>query len=266
MIRINLLQSAVENSNLDVVENAISNRGTQQTMLLLIATGACILAVLLDFYVTRRDNSQVKADTATEQATADRLQQVTKQAKELQDKNKSVEDRIAAIMRLRSEQIGPLRLLQTLDGKLAANDSIRLVSIKQESPAKPDPKDPKAEYFYINGYSTSEAEVISFAKNIEFSDGWFGRFTVDARRISNPDFKEAASNSGPVQQGKKLEVKPEAKAPKDAVQFTIKCAYSPQNVRVNPAAQAAPGQPGTTAPGTPAPPAGAAVAPANKMP
>jgi hypothetical protein len=55
MIRINLLNSAVENTNLDVVESAISNRGTQQTVLLLIATGACLLAIGLDWIVTKRD-------------------------------------------------------------------------------------------------------------------------------------------------------------------------------------------------------------------
>lgn len=234
MIKINLLQSAVENTNLDVVENAISNRGTQQTLLLLIASGACVLAMFLDFYITRRDHSRVKTEVDTEQATADRLQQVTKQAKDLQDKNKSVEERISAIMRLRSEQTGPLRLLQMVDGKLPANNSVRLVSVKQETNNKPEPKDPKnaepkeakADLFIINGYSPNEADVIAFAKNIEFSDGWFSKFTVDTRRVVNPDFKEQGKDSAAAK-------KTDGKIPKDAFQFVIKCTYNPQNILVN---------------------------------
>lgn len=226
MIRINLLNSAVENSNLDVVESAIGNRGTQQMVLLVIAMSACLLAIALDWIVTSRDHSRVKAEVATEQATADRLTQITKQAKELQDKNKSVEERINAIMRLRAEQTGPQRLLQMMDGKLPADGQFRLTTIAQ---TKAD-KDKKEDSFMLSGYSPNEAQVTQFAKNLEFSDGWFSKFTLDIGRATNPELtKEGAAGAGAAKTpGKEL--------PKDVIRFTIRCAYNPQNLLVNPTA------------------------------
>ncbi len=261
MIKINLIHSAVENTNLDVVESAISNKGTQQTLLMLLALGSCLLAMGLDWYITRRDHTIVKGEVDTEQANADRLQQVTKQAKELQDKNKAVEERINAIMRLRADQTGPLRLLLLVDGKLPDDPMFRLTSLRQDSgnpgdakaaaPAKPadpkaaDNKDKKGETFTISGFSPNEAQVVAFAKNMEFADGWFTRFTIDTSRIPNPENKEA--QGGPAKDAKAVV----SKVPKDAIQFTIKCAYNPQNLLVN---QATSAPPAGTQPVPPAPP------------
>ncbi len=227
MIRINLLNSAVENTNLDVVESAISNRGTQQTVLLLIAAGACLLAIGLDWIVTKRDFSRVKTEVEAEQATAERLAAVTKQAKELQDKNKAVEERISAIMRLRAEQTGPLRLLQMMDGKIPADNLFRLTSITQIKAEK----DKKEDSFSIVGYSPNESQITAFAKNLEFSDGWFTKFTVDTGRGANPEIsKEANASTDP------KAVKSAAKEPlaSEVIRFTIKCAYNPLQLLVNP--------------------------------
>lgn len=224
MIRINLLNSAVENSNLDVVESAISNRGTQQMVLLAIAVGACLLAIGLDWIVTRRDHSRVKTEVETEQATADRLTQITRQAKELQDKNKAVEERINAIMRLRAEQTGPQRLLQMMDGKLPADGQFRLTTIVQTKAEK----DKKEDSFTLSGYSPNEAQVTQFAKNLEFSDGWFTKFTLDIGRATNPELTKEGS-SGPAAAKTPLK-----EISKDVVRFTIRCSYNPQNLLVNP--------------------------------
>ena len=226
MIRINLLNSAVENSNLDVVESAISNRGTQQMVLLLIAAGACLLAIGLDWIVTRRDHSRVKAEVGVEQATADRLTQITKQAKELQDKNKAVEERINAIMRLRAEQTGPQRLLQMMDGKLPADGQFRLTTIAQTKAEK----DKKEDSFTLSGYSPNEAQITQFAKNLEFSDGWFTKFTLDIVRSTNPELTKDGRT------GPDATKAPLKEAPKEVVRFTIRCAYNPQNLLINPTA------------------------------
>lgn len=239
MIRINLLNSAVENTNLDVVESAISNRGTQQMVLLVLAVSACLLAIGLDWIITRRDHSRVQAEVDAEQATADRLVPITKQAKELQDKNKAVEERINAIMRLRAEQTGPLRLLQMMDGKLPADNLFRLTTITQ---AKAE-KDKKDDTFTISGYSPNEFQVTQFAKNLEFSDGWFTKFTLDIGRSNNPEVKEGK----PGAEASKI---PGKELPKEIVRFTIKCAYNPQNLLVNttsePGKEQGAAQPATT--------------------
>ncbi|HEX4951423.1 MAG TPA: hypothetical protein VFZ34_32495 [Blastocatellia bacterium] len=220
MIRINLLNSAVENTHLDVVESAISNRGTQQMVLLILAVSACLLAIGLDWIITNRDYTRVKAEVEAEQATADRLVSITKQAKELQDKNKSVEERINAIMRLRAEQTGPLRLLQMMDGKMPTDTQFRLTTIAQTVAEK----DKKEDSFTIMGYSPSEVQVTQFAKNLEFSDGWFSKFTLDLGRVSNPEATKAANPPA----------SPTKEMPKEVVRFTIKCAYLPQNLLINP--------------------------------
>jgi hypothetical protein len=241
MIRINLLNSAVENTNLDVVENVISNRGTQQLVLLISALSLCLGAIGLDWIVTMRDHARVKAEVEAEQATADRLVPLTKQAKELQDKNKAVEERINAIMRLRAEQTGPQRLLQMMDGKLPADAQFRLTNIAQVKAEK----DQKEDAFTITGYSPNESQVTQFAKNLEFSDGWFTKFTLDIARGSNPEL------------GK--EVRPEPRAgkakeiAKEVIRFTIRCAYNPQNLLVNPAPATEPGKEATATTPKPTP-------------
>ena len=248
MIRINLLNSAVENTNLDVVESAISNRGTQQTVLLLIAAGGCLLAIGLDWIVTKRDFSRVKTEVATEQATADRLAPITKQAKELQDKNKAVEERISAIMRLRAEQTGPLRLLQMMDGKMPADGLFRLTSITQ---TKAD-KDKKEDSFTLAGYSPNEAQITAFAKNLEFSDGWFTKFTLDIGRGANPEIsKETKAPPSPT--GAKGAATKEVKeVAKEVIRFTIKCSYNPLNLLVNPTSAPEPGNEKAVSPQPPA--------------
>lgn len=248
MIRINLLNSAVENTNLDVVESAISNRGTQQTVLLLIAAGACLLAIGLDWIVTKRDFSRVKTEVTLEEATATRLAAVTKQAKELQDKNKAVEERISAIMRLRAEQTGPLRLLQMMDGKMPADGLFRLTSITQ---TKAD-KDKKEDSFTLVGYSPNEAQITAFAKNLEFSDGWFSKFTLDIGRGANPEtVKETRVATDPTA-AKGAAAKETKEVAKEVIRFTIKCSYNPLNLLVNPTSTTEPGKETAVSPQPPA--------------
>ncbi|MBS1810040.1 MAG: hypothetical protein JST84_17900 [Acidobacteria bacterium] len=247
MIRINLLNSAVENTNLDVVESAISNRGTQQTVLLLIAAGACLLAIGLDWIVTKRDFSRVKTEVEAEEARATQLAAVTKQAKELQEKNKAVEERISAIMRLRAEQTGPLRLLQMMDGKMPADSQFRLTSIIQSKPEK----DKKEDSFTLSGYSPNEAQITAFAKNLEFSDGWFTKFTVEVGRGVNPEMSKDARPATDSPASKGAVVK---EAPKEVVRFTIRCSYNPQNLLVNPTSAPEPGNGQAAQPQPSAPP------------
>ena len=242
MIKVNLLNSAVEATNLDAVESVISNRGTQQTLLLLIALGACLLGIATDFFITRQDNSRIKTEVETEQARSDQLMQLSKQVTELQTRNKSVEDRINAIMRLRAEQTGPLRLLQLMDGKIPDDKLFRLTSIKQEKSAE------KGEAIAIVGYSPNEAQVTAFAKNIEFADGWFTKFLVETTRMPNPENVDAGKGAPAVTAKGAAVPEPKSKGPalpKEIVQFTIHCTYEPQNLLVNPGAaqpnQAKPG-------------------------
>ncbi len=233
MIKVNLLNSAVEATNLDAVESVISNRGTQQTLLLLIALGACLLGIGTDFFITRQDNSKVKTEFEAEQVRNDQLAAITKQVTEIQAKNKLVEDRINAIMRLRADQTGPLRLLQLMDGKIPDDKMFRLTSIKQEASGD------KGNGITVAGYSTNEAQVTAFAKNIEFADGWFTNFSVETSRVANPENTDAGKGApAPAATAKgaaPVDTKAKAPAlPKEIVQFTIHCKYDPQNLLVNP--------------------------------
>jgi Tfp pilus assembly protein PilN len=234
MIKVNLLNSAVEATNLDAVESVISNRGTQQTLLLLIALGACLLGIGTDFFITRQDNSKVKTEVEAEQVRNDQLSAITKQVTEIQAKNKLVEDRINAIMRLRADQTGPLRLLQLMDGKIPDDKMFRLTSIKQEASTD------KGNGITIAGYSTNEAQVTAFAKNIEFADGWFTNFSVETSRLANPENTDAGKGAtAPAATAKGAAPVADAKTkapalPKEIVQFTIHCKYDPQNLLVNP--------------------------------
>lgn len=230
MIKVNLLQNTIEPTRLDVVESAITRRGTQQMLLVIIALCACVLACGADYFITVRDNGRVKEEVASEEQIATRLQQVTAQANELQAKNKAVEDRINAIMRLRAEQTGPLRVMQMVDMRMPADVNFRLRTIKQDGNA-----------MIVNGYAPSEATVTAFAKNLEFSNGLFTNFLVETRLITNPELSPAAAaqqnqaaNNGEVKavKGTKADAQPKPSA--QVVEFTVRYGYNPQSQLVSP--------------------------------
>ncbi|HZS05871.1 MAG TPA: PilN domain-containing protein [Blastocatellia bacterium] len=232
MIKVNLLQNTVERTSVEAVETAISSQGTRQVVMVLIALGACIGACVMDYTMTVRANTKVKEEYAVEEKTAAQLQDLNKQVTELQSKNKAVEDRINAIQRLRADQVGPLRLLQVVNARLPDDKDFRLTSIKQD----------KESVILINGYSPSESKVTEFAQKLEFSNGLFSKFNVQTKRIANPE---------------KGQGKVEADGSEsEAVEFQIRCTYSPQTLLANgdadgkaPAAAANP----TTAPAASAP-------------
>jgi len=205
MIKVNLLQNTVERTGVDVVETAISAKGTQQVLLLVIALGACIVACIADYFLTVRENTRVKGEVQVEEQRAAQLQDLNRQAAELQNKNKAVEDRINAIQRLRADQVGPLRVLQMVDGRLPNDSNFRLKAIKQESES----------VISINGYSPSEAQVTTFAQNLEFSNGLFTNFSVETHRLPNPE------------QTKQVDP---YRTEGQVVEFTVKCSYNPQNL------------------------------------
>ncbi len=238
MIKVNLLQNSVERTGVEAVETAISSQQTRQLLLVMIALGACIAACLADYVMTVRANTRVKEEVAVEEKTAAQLQDLNKQVAELQSRNKAVEDRINAIQRLRADQIGPLRVLQMVDSRLPADKEFRLIAIKQD----------KDSMIVINGYSPSEARVTEFAKNLEFSNGLFSKFTVATKRIVNPERDKPKEWDAD---------KPE----NEAVEFVIKCAYSPDSLLANNNAGQNSGEIRPAAP-TDAAPAAAASSPA----
>lgn len=235
MIKVNLLQNSIERTGVEAVETAISSQSTRQTLLALIALGACIIACVGRYILVNRENARVKEELVVEQKTNAMFTDLSRQVKELEAKNKQVEARINAIQQLRSEQTGPLRLLQMIDARLPVDSTFRLSSIKQE---KSTDKSSPSPGISIQGYSPSEAKVTEFAKNLEFSDGLFSAFVIETQVRDNPetqkDDKNLQKSSGAV------------------IEFTIRCAYNPQailtgsavasqaeadkNTRVNPAA------------------------------
>jgi Tfp pilus assembly protein PilN len=223
MIKVNLLQNTVERTSVDLVETAISAKGTQQFLLLLVAFGACVIAAVTDYLLTVRENTRVKAEVQVEEQRAAQLQELIRQATELQNRNKAVEDRINAIQRLRAEQIGPVRLLQMVDSRLPADPNFRLKLIKQGDDenkgqlkvVKPD----GAEIIVINGYSPSEEQVTAFAKNLEFSNGLFTNFLIATKRLPNPERSAGVDTELPEGQ---------------VVEFVIKCLYQPQTLLTRP--------------------------------
>ncbi len=211
MIKVNLLQNTVERTSVEAVETAIGSQGARQVVLVFIVLAACIGACVLDYIMTVRANTKVKEELAVEEKTAAQLQDLSKRVTELQNKNKAVEDRISAIQKLRAEQVGPVRLLQVVDMRMPVDKDFRLTSIKQD----------KDSMILINGYSPSEAKVTEFAKNLEFSNGLFSRFSITTKRLPNPEKKGVGS--------KELADKTD----NETVDFTIKCLYDSQTLLAN---------------------------------
>ena len=133
---------------------------------------------------------------------------------------------------------------------MPADNLFRLTSITQTKAEK----DKKEDSFTIAGYSPNEAQITAFAKNLEFSDGWFTKFTLDTGRGVNPEISKETQNPAAPKTAKGAVAK-EAVA-KEVIRFTIKCSYSPQNLLVNPATAPEPSK--EQAPSSPPPPPPAA--------
>ena len=143
------------------------------------------------------------------------LESVMKEQKELEDKIASIDKRIEAIKKLRSEQAGPSAVLEALRERIAMVPGLYLQSVEQTG-----------DQMTIKGNSPDESAVTQFGRSLEFSNGLFSNLNIETvRKEVTNQMASAPKNGGEV--------------PKvNVVDFTIKTAYTPSKAAT----------PGNTAP------------------
>ena len=210
MIRINLLNSVTERQGGAVVsvEKKVSSP-VSRLLLMGIAVFVLTTAVVgWDFISTRRAKAFAEAELAEQQKKEKELEAVIKEQKELEAKIQNIDLRIEAIKKLRNSQAGPSAVLEAIRERIGMTPDIYLENIDQ-----------KGDQLTITGSSQNESSVTQFGRSLEFSSGLFSNLSIETQR------KEiGAKNASADPDTPGLEV----------INFTIRCAYTPDKSGATP--------------------------------
>jgi Tfp pilus assembly protein PilN len=218
MININLLESVTDRPRgVAVVEKKVVSQGSQTLLLALVIFGLFVVAVAGHYFLTLRAKNNAQRELENQQTIAAQMAAIIKEQEELQKKTKDIETRIDAIKSLRSSQQGPGAVLRALKERIDSAPGLYLESVEQ-----------KGEQLVIKGNSPNEGTVTQFGRSLEFSFGLFSNLSIETVRkemafavpvpgsLTSPPATPSDSANAP---------KPET------VDFTIKCAYTPGNVK-----------------------------------
>lgn len=206
MIKVNLLNSVTERQGgAAVAVDRTVGSPASRLLLLTLAVGFLFAAVVgWDVISSQMAKSDADRRLAEQKQIAAELEVVMKEQKELETKIASIDQRIAAIKKLRDEQRGPSAVLEAIRERLAMQPGLYLQSIEQTG-----------DQMMVRGNSPDESVVTQFGRSLEFSNGLFSNLNIETQRqeVTN-QMASAPANGG--------------EAPKvNVVNFTIKTAYTP---------------------------------------
>ncbi|MDM7923713.1 MAG: PilN domain-containing protein [Pyrinomonadaceae bacterium] len=226
MIKVNLLNSVTERQGgaVAAVDQTVGSAASR-LLLMSLAVGFLFLAVVgWDVISSQMAKSDADRRLAEQKQIAVELEAVMKEQKELETKIQNIDQRIAAIKKLREEQRGPSAVLEAVRERLAMTPGLYLKSIEQAG-----------DQLVISGNSPDESVVTQFGRSLEFSNGLFSNLNIETQR-AEVDNQLASATTG----GEKPKV--------NVVNFTIKAAYTPSKA----AGAATPGATTAAATTTPA--------------
>jgi Tfp pilus assembly protein PilN len=230
MIKVNLLEGAADTRAATRATKAAA-KTTQQFLLIAGAVVALLVALSVDYYVSKEKLDKAEKDLAEQQAASVELAKNREQKEALEKQIKNVQERIKVIDDLQKTQQGPSAMLSLINSKMPPPSSVRLDKISQVG-----------QTVTIQGVADNADIVSEFSKGLELG--------------SNNLFQNVSLN---VERHDEEQTDPEDETLKRIVttyNFTISAKYAPTEVG-QPAAQ--PGAAGAPA-GAPAP----AAAPAAK--
>ena len=230
MIKINLLNSVTERQAgaVQSVDRKVSSPATRLVLISLSVTFLLLAVVGWDVVSSQMAKADMEKQLEEQKQIATELESVMKEQKELEDKIKSIDGRIEAIKKLRSEQAGPSAVLEALRERIAMVPGLYLQSVDQTG-----------DQVTIKGNSPDESAVTQFGRSLEFSNGLFSNLSIETIRQEVTNQLASAPKNGGEQP--KLNI----------VNFTIKTAYTPS--KANQGNNALPTQ--ASAPAAPAQPA-----------
>jgi Tfp pilus assembly protein PilN len=234
MLKINLLNSVTERQSGAVVavDKKVSSPATRLLVIALVTLLMTVAVIGWDILSTQMAKAAAERELENQKQIAAELEAVMKEQKELEARIKNIDDRIAAIKKLREEQRGPSAVLEALRERIGMLPGLFLQSVEQSG-----------DTVTIKGNSPSEEVVTRFGQSLEFSNGLFSNLNIETQRQEVTNQLASTSATG--------------ETPKvNVVNFTIKAGYNSARggqAGVNMATNAS-----TTAPqstnGQPAPP------------
>lgn len=209
MIKINLLNSVTERQGGAVVsvEKKVSS---PMSRLLLMGIAVFVLTSALigwDFISTSRAKAYAETQLAEQKKKEKELAAVIKEQKELEAKIQNIDLRIDAIKKLRNSQAGPSAVLESIRERIGITPDIYLDSVDQ-----------KGDQLTIKGSSPSESSVTQFGRSLEFSSGLFSNLSIETQRKEIGVQNASADENAPK---------------KEVINFTIRCAYTPEKASAN---------------------------------
>src|SRR5687768_10087427 len=205
MIKINLLNSVTERQGgaVQAMDRQVSSPGTRLLLMSLSVVFLLLAVVGWDVISSQMAKADMEKQLEEQKQIAVELEAVMKEQKELEDKIKSIDMRIEAIKKLRSEQAGPSAVLEALRERIAMVPGLYLQSVDQTG-----------EQMTIKGNSPDESAVTQFGRSLEFSNGLFSNLNIETQREEKVNQLVVAPVGG--------------EAPKvQVVNFVIKTAYTP---------------------------------------
>lgn len=219
MIKINLLNSVTERQGGAVVavDRKVASPGMRLLFMSLAVAFLLIAFVGWDIISTQMAKASSERQLEEQKQIAAELETVMKEQKELEDRIKNIDARIAAIKKLREEQRGPSAVLEALRERIAMVPGLYLQSVEQSG-----------DQVTIKGNSPDEAAVTQFGRSLEFSGGLFSNLNIETQRQEMANQLASAPAAG-------------GEAPKVAVvSFTIKAGYNSAKGNIDTAAAQTP--------------------------
>jgi len=205
MLKINLLNSVTERQGGAVVavDRKVSSPASRLLLMTLAVGFLCIAVIGWEVISTNMAKTEAERQLAEQKQIAAELEVVMKEQKELEDRIKSIDARIAAIKKLRDEQRGPSAVLAAMRERIAMVPGLYLQSIEQSG-----------EQMTIKGNSPDENVPTQFGRSLEFSNGLFSNLSIETER------KEVVNQLATAPVGGEA-------AKVNVINFTVKTAYTP---------------------------------------
>jgi Tfp pilus assembly protein PilN len=203
MIKVNLLEGAADTRAATRATKAAA-KTTQQVLLIAGALVALLLALGVDYYVSKAQLDAATSELKRQQALAEELKQNRAQKEQLEKQIKAVEERIKIIDDLQKNQKGPSSMLDVINSKMPG-EGIRLDRINQ-----------RKDSVTVEGVADDPNIVSDFGRGLELgSNGLFSNIGLNVNRTDE------------------MVVDPEDETAKKLVtsyKFTISMKYSPTEV------------------------------------
>lgn len=180
MIKVNLLEGAADTRAATRATKAAA-KTTQQVLLIAGALVALLVALGVDYFVSKTMLDKATRDLEEQQTIAAELKKNREQLEGLQKQIKDVEERIKIIDDLQKNQQGPSAMLSLINSKMPGGTVVRLDKIQQQK-----------DQLTVEGVADNTDVVSEFAKGLELgSNGLFQSVGLNVTRqdetISDPE-------------------------------------------------------------------------------